>query len=300
MKIIVLHGGPGSEAAVSRTSAKGVLEALIKLGYEAVLLEFEPTNFIQDISVLKPDLVYNSMHGEWGEDGRIPTILDVLGVKYTHSGYEPSHLAMNKFGIEGLVESFGLVKTAKSRLFHLSDLAGTDFKKPIFIKPNEAGSSVGSCAVLDGKITDYHIDILKNSGYELFVVSDLISGTEVSVGVLENKAVGIVEIQPIQGFYDYTNKYTAGKTNYIMPPQIPDKTAALIMQATQKLHETLGCKFISRTDFIIGRDGGAYFLEINTHPGFTPTSLIPRLAKHYKNMDYAEIVDKIVKYFYAL
>jgi len=297
--VAVLMGGWNSEREVSLRSGEAVYNALLSLGYKAKKIDFSRDIFNQ-IAAVKPDVIFNALHGQFGEDGRIQGFLDILNIPYTHSGIVASALCMDKILTRKICQtagvkspSFGLLKkgeTAKNKEVML------EIGKPFVIKPINEGSSVGVEVIL----ANIPFDLEKYEwqfGDEI-IIEKYIAGQEIQVAVMDNKALGAIEIRPHGLFYDYKCKYTAGMTDYIMPAEISAKKYAEVLELAQKSHQVVGCAGVSRIDFILNnKDGGDnefYLLEVNTHPGFTATSLVPKIAKHV-GISFEEIVDYLVK-----
>ena len=287
-KILVVFGGPSSEAEVSKRTANGIFKALQNLGYKTELLEFG-FNFSAEVQKIKPDVVYNAMHGAYGEDGALQGLLECLRIPYTLSGVRASAIAMDKALTKDILNNYD-VDSASGRIISREELLAGKFKKPCVIKPIADGSSVG---VIILKQND-SLNLNELSGNDKFLVEDFIEGRELTVGVLDGKAMGSVEIRPKSGVYDYKSKYTSGATEYISPAPIPENIAKIAYEYAEKAHNILGCKGVTRSDMIYNeKEHKVYFLEINTHPGMTETSLVPKIAAS-KGMSYEEVVDRIL------
>ena len=292
--IVVLMGGTTSESEVSMVTGEAVYKALIELGYKATKLIFSD-NFVADLKKLKPDAVFNAMHGKYGEDGSVPGCLDILKIPYTHSGLKSSAICMDKIVTKQIcIESE--IKTPPFVILRKNDDKANQEKidkigKPFVIKPVNEGSSNGVEIVLEGH--DFDIKRYNWKYGSTMIVEKYIKGKEIQVGILGDEALGVLEVVPGNLFYDYESKYTSGKSQYIMPARISDEQYERAMFVGRKCHRTLGCKSISRSEFILSDDGELYFLEINTHPGFTPNSIIPKIAAH-KGMEFKQIVRYLI------
>lgn len=290
--VAVLKGGLSSEREVSLSSAKGVSEALRELGY--MVTEIDVGNDVSaQLANVRPDVAFNALHGTYGEDGCIQGVLEFLKIPYTHSGVMASAIAMHKPTAKILFEAAG-IKCAPGGVFSRKEvLAGDVIKRPYVIKPLNDGSSVGVLIVMKGdKISARTKNFPKS---DELLVEKFIPGRELTVGVLDGKAMGVIEIRPKAGFYDYRNKYTSGMTEYLVPAPVDKKTYNKAMKIAEEAHNIIGCRGVSRTDIRLSEDDGElYVLEINTHPGMTPTSLVPKLAKH-KGISFAKLVDHLVK-----
>jgi len=297
--IAVLLGGWNSEREVSLRSGEAVFEALCKLGYKATKIDFSRKIFEQ-LQEVKPDILFNALHGQFGEDGRIQGVCDILEIPYTHSGIVASALCMDKVLTRKICATIG-AKTPRYEILKKGEDAQNQEKilavgKPFVIKPISEGSSVGVEVILPDMKFDF-------SQYEWkygdeIIVEKYLAGQEIQVAVMDGKALGAIEVKPHGLFYDYKCKYTAGMTDYIMPATISDEKYAEVLELAANCHEVTGCRGISRVDFILNnKDGGDnefYLLEVNTHPGFTATSLVPKIAKHV-GISFEEIVEYLVK-----
>ena len=240
------------------------------------------------------DVVFLGLHGACGEDGRIQAALDLLGVPYTGSGYLGSALAMDKDLTKRLVAAAG-VRVPESRVvaYGEEDVAriAAEVKLPCVVKPVDSGSSIGvaipqTAAELEKALTD-------NLRLGRVMIEEYVKGREIDVAVLNDRALPSIEIIPKQGFYDYKNKYQAGATVEICPTEIEPEIEAELGRAALTAHRTLGLKDYSRADFMVNEKGEVYFLEINTLPGMTPTSLMPQEAAAVA-IDYEALCQKLV------
>jgi D-alanine-D-alanine ligase len=224
------------------------------------------------------DIVFLGLHGETGENGKLQAVFDVMGIRYTGSGYLGSALAMNKGMSRQIFLNHG-IGMARGKVYGKAESAhiAEDFSLPVIVKPVSGGSSIGvakaetpeELQAAIGAALEYEDEIL---------VEEFIAGREFSCGVLGDTALPLVEIIPNEGFYDYEQKYQAGITKEVCPAELDEATAGKIQEIALKAHRALGLSVYSRVDFILGRDGGVYCLEANTLPGMTPTSLIPQEA----------------------
>lgn len=292
--VAVLMGGLSSERDVSLSSGKGVMAALEKLGYRASAVDVS-RHVADDLKQLKPDVAFIALHGTYGEDGCIQGLLEVMGIPYTHSGVQASAIAMDKVMTIAVLEQYSVLFPKGMTADRETVLAGNLMPCPYVIKPAADGSSVGVMMVTkdSGKLTS---DELLPKTCERFLVEQYIPGMELSCAVLDGKPLGVIELKPKSGFYDYTNKYTDNKTEHVMPAPLPEAVYQHIMETAALAHEKLGCHGISRSDFRydVEGDGKAYMLEINTHPGLTPLSLAPEMAK-YSGIPFEELVRRLVE-----
>ncbi len=292
-KVLVVMGGFSSEREVSLISGQGVVEALTQKGYAVV--PFVLNDVAELIAVLqqeKPDAVFNALHGNWGEDGEIQALLDLLQVPYTHSGMKASVLGMDK-ALTKLVCEHNGIKVAKGeeKTFGEYQKFGTKIKMPYVVKPASDGSSVGVFIVKtdeDARKVSYADENKK------IIIEEFIDGHELTCAVFNGKALAVTEMCAKSKFYDYTAKYTNGMTNHILPAPIPDEAAKTCMAYAEKLHQKLGCNMVSRSDFRYNEKDGVVLLEINTAPGMTPLSLVPEQAK-YCGISYADLCAALVE-----
>lgn len=297
--IAVLLGGWNSEREVSLRSGEAVYEALIKLGYKATKIDFSRKIFEQ-LQEVKPDIVFNALHGQFGEDGRIQSVCDILEIPYTHSGVLASALCMDKVLTKKVCSTVGIKSPIYEILKKGDDLENLEklamIGSSFVIKPINEGSSVGVEVILPDTSFDFGKYEWKY-GDEI-IVEKYLAGQEIQVAVMGGKALGAIEIRPHGLFYNYECKYTAGMTDYIMPAEISKEKYAEVLELAAKCHEVVGCAGVSRIDFILnnknGGDNNFYLLEVNTHPGFTATSLVPKIAKHV-GISFEEIVEFLIK-----
>jgi len=289
-RILLLKGGKSREREISYRSAKAVSDSLKRQGLNFIEAELDETlpTILQEF---KPTVVFNATHGTYGEDGRVQGLLDILEIPYTHSSLPASALAMDKDKCKIILAKYG-VNSAKGEVLSIKQAQAKKFSLPIIFKPNSEGSSFG-------------IEIIKNNNElqnflhskneeEVFLVEEFIEGRELTVGVFQNKALGVLEIKPKQDFYNFTAKYTSGGSEYIMPAKIPENIYKQAESWAEIAHAKIGCNTLSRSDFIYSESKGLFFLEINTQPGFTETSLIPKMAK-YNNISFDELVSTLIK-----
>ncbi len=291
-KVCVVFGGNGAERNVSIASSKTIISALQSLNYEVSNIDFDG-DFISNILAIKPDVVFNAMHGTFGEDGRLPNLLNFLRIPYTHSGWGASTIGMNKAFTKQIAESLN-ISTIKSYIYHKSQILSRSFKSfpQSFLKPNDDGSTIG-CIRFDGEkgLSDTDLKTIQDVKSNFFLIEEFFEGAEITVGVLNGKSIGAIEIRPKEGYYDYTNKYTKGKTDYLSPPQsIKDTT--LIEDLTLKLYNAMDIKGVARADFLVNGEDFR-FLEINTHPGFTELSLVPQMA-NTKGIPLTELIKFLI------
>lgn len=292
-KVLVVKGGFSSEREVSLVSGQKVAVALQSVGY--LVLEHDLTDvraFIKAVDNFKPDVVFNALHGNFGEDGAIQGLLDMLQVPYTHSSMKASMIGMNK----ELTKELALANKINTATFELMTYQnfkknGTKLKMPYVVKPSSDGSSVGVFIVQTS-------DDLKNISYEsentTLIVEKYIAGRELTVSVIDDKPCAVTELKPKIDFYNYKAKYTNGATTHILPADLPEKVYRQALEDALKMHKLVGCNTVSRCDFRYNEKDGLVFLEINTNPGLTPLSLVPEQAK-YVGISYQELCAKLVE-----
>jgi D-alanine-D-alanine ligase len=285
MRVAVLMGGMSSEREVSLNSGKQVAEALRQAGYDVI-----PVVVTEDLGALltaltpRPDAVFNALHGRFGEDGTIQGVLDYIGLPYTHSGVRASALAMDKAAAKALFTAAGL-PVALHKIIDITELADTDpLPRPYVVKPVNEGSSVGVSIVKEGD--NHRAEIVANWHFGPAMVEQYIPGRELTVGVLENRALTVTEILPTEKFYDYHAKYAAGGSRHVLPAEVPEAVAQSAKEIAVAAHKALGCRGASRADLRYDEGTGRLILlEVNTQPGMTATSLLPEQAAH-EGMDF--------------
>ena len=292
-KVLVMMGGFSAERDVSLVSGKGVAEALRKKGYDVLEHDLKDVRvFLNVLSQEKPDVVFNALHGNWGEDGEIQGLLDLLQIPYTHSGLLASAVGMHKDITKKICEDIG-IKVARGQKMRVADF----FEKknsiafPFVVKPVCDGSSVGVYIIK--KEDDLKNVLYPNPDTEV-LVEDFIEGKELTCMCLDGKAYVVTEMRPKTQFYDYDAKYTDGMTEHVLPADIPEEAASLCKEYAEKLHKALGCNTVSRCDFRYNPKDGVVFLEINTHPGMTPLSLVPEQAR-FVGISYEDLCAKFVE-----
>jgi len=294
--VMVLMGGWSAERTVSLASGTACANALSDAGYNVSRVDVKhDLNALIDSLKPAPDVVFNALHGRFGEDGRVQGLLDILGLPYTHSGVLASALAMNKQSAKSLFTAHG-IPCPEGKLLSIAEFGDTmPLDPPFVVKPNNEGSSIGVMVIRkgDNRVTldnwPYGNDVL---------VEQYIVGRELTVAVIGSRPLGVTELRPHTGFYDYEAKYTNGKTLHICPAPIPAEIAELAMEYAVLAHQVLGCRGISRSDFryddTVYSPGRLYMLEVNTQPGMTPLSLVPEQAAH-ADMSMRDLVTWMVE-----
>lgn len=310
MRVTVLMGGWGSERAVSLVSGAGVVDAARGLGHDVAPLDMGQTpadgaTLAERLLVTRPDVVFNALHGTPGEDGTVQGLLDLMGLRYTHSGLTTSAIAIDKELTKRILVPAG-VKMPAGRIIDSASLHQRDpLPRPYVLKPVNEGSSVGVAIVTD---TSNHGRPISRDvpgpwhDYSRLLAEPFIAGLELTVAVLDDPSTGIgeplavTELKPDSGFYDYAAKYTEGRTTHVCPAGIPPLVTAMALEQAALAHRVLGCRGVSRADFRYDPDQGVdglYLLEVNTQPGMTPLSLVPEQAK-VRGIPYAALVGRLI------
>lgn len=294
MKIGVVFSQSTAEAKVAQATKNGITFAMQRLGLNFCEIPFTQ-NFVDDVKLTKVDLIFNAMHGKFGEDGYIQTVLNALQVPYTHSGVCASQIGMNKILTNLYAKACG-IPTMKSYTILKESLLNGDYEitKKSVIKPVNGGSSVATFILNEGEILSsaQKQEVINYTDGNLFMIEEYFQGEEVCIGILENKAVGSCKIKPAEEFYSYNAKYHSKETIYETPAGISPQIHNKLMNDALSLHNSIGAKAISRVDFIVNNNEYK-LLEINTHPGMTATSLIPKICKN-ADIEYDNIVQKLI------
>jgi D-alanine-D-alanine ligase len=300
-RVSVLMGGPSAEREVSLDSGTNCAAALKEAGYKVATIDVgrDVPKLIKDIRAQKPDVVFNALHGRWGEDGNIQGILNFIGIPYTHSGLMASAIAMDKPMAKRLFGDAGL-RCPKGILLHKSQvLKGDPLARPYVVKPANEGSSVG-VQIIKQSDNARPFDGIEWPYGDFVLAEEFIQGRELTVGVMGDRAMAVTELKPDAGFYDYAHKYTDGLTVHLCPAPLREDVAAEAMRMAAVAHQTLGCRGVSRCDFRYDDTKGddpsqLYLLEINTQPGMTALSLVPEQAKHL-GISYPQLVSWMVEH----
>ena len=323
LKVAVLMGGTSAERDVSLSTGRQILNALNPEKYTVYALDtasgqkFLPSGITQPLGLLrasdgeteitslpqlplasaseKPDVVFIALHGRGGEDGTVQGMLEVLGIRYTGSGVLASALAMDKAMSKRVLSAAGVLMPTDFVVKRGARMRPGEIGLPVIVKPNAQGSTIGMSIVRQ----ETEMDAAMTLAYkydDTVLIEQFITGTEITVPILGNdtlEILPIVEIVPNGGFYDYKAKYTAGETDEIVPARISDAVAQQARRIAKLCHQTLGCRGMSRTDMIVTGKDEIYTLEVNTIPGMTPTSLLPRSAAA-ANFSFPQLLDKLI------
>jgi len=297
-KIGVLMGGVSSEREVSLRSGSAVFNALKKLGYNAVAID-AASDICGILKKEKIDIAFLVLHGGWGEDGSIQGLLEVMGIPYTGSDVISSAIAMNKLASKK-VFLYHNIPVAPFEIIHrfASALGGSPihplFEMPWVVKPVSEGSSIGVNIVKDKGQLDEALREGFSYGKEI-IIEKYIEGREIQIGILNDQALGGVEVKTTLEFYSYQAKYDTGFTEYILPPQIEESAYAKAKDVALSANRALGCSGATRVDLRMDKNGNPYVLEVNTIPGMTETSLLPKIAKE-AGFDFPSLVEEILKH----
>jgi D-alanine-D-alanine ligase len=295
-KILILAGGISKERLISLDTGLQVAKELKKNGYKVKISEPDG-RLSKNINQFKPNVIFNALHGQFGEDGYIQTILEGFNIPYTHSGVIASSLAMDKLiskkiFIQNKINTPKYIKYSyEENNFDLIRNIEKKFKFPVVVKPINEGSSVNVFICTKKNISRI---ISSMRVYKVIMIEEFIGGREIQVAIMGNKKLGAIELKPKRKFYDYKAKYsTNAKTKHIIPVKLPKNKLNEIMELSLKAHKIIGCKGVTRSDFKFYKNK-FYLLEINTQPGMTRLSLVPEIAK-YKGISFIKLIEWILK-----
>ena len=298
-KVLILGGGISKERLISLETARAVYKALIKKNYKVIICEPDG-NLTNKIKSFKPNIVFNALHGQFGEDGYIQTVLESQKVKYTHSGVLASSVAMDK-EISKKIFIKKKILTPKYIKFNFSKSNKIDkklifmiqkkLKFPVVVKPINEGSSVN---VYICTKKNFIQNLKKLVLYKEILIEEFIPGKEIQVAILGNRKLGAIEIKPKRKFYDYEAKYNVkAKTKHIIPVEMSKKNLEKVLNIALKAHNSIGCKGVTRSDFKFYKNR-FFLLETNTQPGMTKLSLVPEIAA-YAGMSFINLIEWILK-----
>ena len=295
-KVLILSGGISKERIISLDTGLQVAKELKKNGYKIKISEPD-IKLEKKIKTFKPDVIFNALHGQFGEDGYIQTILEKFKIPYTHSGVIASSIAMDKeiskkiFIKNKIVTPKFFIYNYESKKSELIKKINYKLKFPVVIKPINEGSSV-NVFICDKKNIIKNINLLKN--YKRVMIEEFIGGREIQVAIMGNNQLGAIELKPKRKFYDYKAKYnSSAKTEHIIPVDLPKGKMDIVMNMAYKAHKVIGCMGVTRSDFKFFNNK-FYLLEINTQPGMTSLSLVPEIAR-YNNISFLNLIDWIIK-----
>ena len=302
-KLVVVMGGPSTEAEVSRRSGTAILNALKSKGYNAEGLELDPVNFPQQIKESGAEFVFNALHGKFGEDGILQGTLDMMGIPYTGSGVLAAAATMDKIHTKRLFESAG-ISTPKFKNYFRHESKRRDlyseilaeFNLPLVVKASSQGSSIGVVIVeTQGELEKALSEAFKYDNE--IMVEEFIRGRELTVAVWgddsQKEAFPIIEITTTTGRYDYETKYKAGASTHIIPAPIEPEIEKAVKEDAIKAFSVCGCRGIARIDFMLSWSGKPYAIEVNTVPGMTETSLVPDAGRAI-GLEFPDLCEKIL------
>ena len=298
LHIVVLMGGWSAEREVSLLSGAGVADALESLGHRVTRIDMD-REVAQRLAEARPDLVFNALHGTPGEDGSVQGLMDLMGLRYTHSGLATSVIAIDKVLAKQALVPHGVPMPGGRIVKSASVLEGDPLTRPYVLKPVNEGSSVGVAIVTDEG--NYGNPIGRDvqgpwQEFDELLAEPYVRGRELTTAVLGDRALTVTELRPKSGWYDYDAKYTDGMTDHICPAEVPEEIADACRRIALEAHRLLGCRGASRSDFrwddSLG-EAGLFLLEVNTQPGMTPLSLVPEQARAV-GLSYADLVQAIV------
>jgi D-alanine-D-alanine ligase len=282
-RIAVLKGGWSPEREVSLNSGKQAAKALREAGYDVVEID-AGRDLAARLAEAKPDAVFNALHGQWGEDGCVQGLFEIMGIPYTHSGVLASSLAMDKQRAKAVFEDAGIPSPFGKIVPRAEAAGGHVMEPPYVVKPNAQGSSVGVFIVRKGdNRPPAELTAKEWSLGEEVLVEKFIPGRELTVAVMGDRALCVTEITTALAFYDYEAKYAAGGSKHVLPAQISGAITERCLDLALRAHKSLGCRGLSRSDFRYDPDAAGeqiFCLEVNTQPGLTATSLAPEQAAH--------------------
>ncbi len=294
-KVLILGGGYSKERIISLKSSKAIINSIKKT--HNVKFSDPSKNFLKTVETFKPDVIFNALHGRFGEDGYIQSILETLGVKYTHSGVISSMLAMDKeiskkifIKNKILTPKFIKIKCNVEKINYTK--IKTYLKYPVVLKPINEGSSL-DVFICNNKLSLVN-RIKKMRHYKELLIEEFIPGREIQVAIMGKKVLGPIELKPKRKFYDFNAKYNAkAKTEHIIPVKLSKKNFDKINKIALKAHKLLSCKGVTRSDFKYYKDK-FYLLELNTQPGMTDLSLVPEIAA-YRGINFSSLINWIIK-----
>jgi len=303
-RVAVLKGGMSPEREVSLVSGEECAKALREEGFEVTEIDVAH-NLWEQLHAADPDVIFNALHGEWGEDGRVQGVLDLFGAPYSHSGVMASALAMDKHRAKAVLKDVGINVPAGTLVPRRQASQEHALEPPYVVKPNAQGSSVGVYIIHPNFPPPAEMAKNENMG-ELVLAEKFVPGRELTVAVMHDRALAVTEIIPKTEWYDYEAKYAEGGSSHVVPADIPEIVTQTCMVWAELAHQALGCRGISRSDFRFNDENipknatdadivnNILMLELNTQPGMTPTSLAPEQAQ-YIGMSFGQLCRWIVE-----
>lgn len=294
-RIGVMMGGLSREREISLRTGKAILKALKEKGYDALPIDVG-RDIAETLIKQKIDCAFLALHGRFGEDGTIQGMLELMRIPYTGSGVLASAIAIHKIMAKKLFV-YANIPTPSWEVFHRNEIEKNPLRDislpfPVVVKPAREGSTIGVSIV---KTKEGFWEALKEASKhdEEILVEEFMKGKEITVGILEDISLPIIEIAPKSGFYDYHSKYTKGETEYIIPARIPREKYLDAQEISLKAFRILGCLGCARVDLMTDEDGKAYVIDVNTMPGMTETSLLPQAAS-YAGISFGDLVERIL------
>lgn len=293
-RVAVIMGGWSAEREVSLVTGEACANALASLGYDVVRIDAD-RRLAEVLHDAAADVVFNALHGRFGEDGAVQGMLEMMGIPYTHSGVLASALAMNKPEAKILFRDAGIPVPDGAVMTRQALAASTAYRPPLVLKPLNEGSSVGVEIILEG---DNFRPLDRGDPEERLLVERYIPGREIQVAVLGDEALGAIEIVSPGRFYDYEAKYAPGGSRHLMPAPMPERDYELALDYSLRAHRALGCRGLTRSDLRYDDTGegeaALYLLEVNTQPGMTATSLAPEIAA-YRGIGFEDLCRTLVE-----
>lgn len=290
IKIAVIAGGMSDERSVSLETGKMMFESLISGGYKNTMFVDVDFNLDKVLRKMNPEVVVNGLHGRYGEDGTVQGLLEMLQIPYTNSGVGASAFGMDKFVSRAVMKELG-IRTAEGKCVTVSDNIKEPYEYPFVIKDPVNGSSRGVFIVHNSD--DWKKTLNEITEGKTYLCERYFKGREINVAVLNNEVLGDVEIIPANDFYDFESKYESDDTKYVVNPDYSERVSRLIWKASLDIHNALGCKGVTRSDFIVNEDE-YIMLEINTLPGMTSHSLVPMIARK-RGISYLGLIEMLIE-----
>ena len=291
--VALVAGGMSAECEVSLVSSEGVRKALIELGYRVTFIDMGADIAVR-LQEIKPDIVFNCLHGTYGEDGCLPGLLNIMRIPYTHSGVLSSALAFDKIHSRSWFLTNNINMAESIVVNKSNDVRNDPMKRPYVIKPLKQGSSIGVEVIFEEdnfNFADYDFPY-----GDQVIIEQYIKGRELQVAVLNGKALGALEIKLLKNrFYDYETKYTEGFAEHLCPAPLPANLYEKLLIESEKIYKTMNCKGPARAEFILEEQTNKlYALEMNTHPGMTPLSIVPEIAA-YAGINFTNLIEEVIK-----
>ena len=286
-------GGISKEREISLKTGSAISTSLRRLNYEVIDVDVGK-DIVTKLESVKPDIAIVALHGQYGEDGCIQGLLEIMNIPYSGSGVLGSSVGMDKSVCKMVAGDLGLT-LPKNIVYKKGDSKNNlkvDFGYPVVVKPSREGSTINVSIIHKESELESAVDVAFKSDNKI-LIEEYIKGVEVTVGVVNGKALTVLEVVPESGFYDFESKYTKGKTEYIVPARIDENVAKQIQNDALKIYNAVDCSGIARIDFIVADNNKNYFLEINTMPGMTELSLVPKAANH-DGVTFDQLVEELV------